>query len=735
MFTDKPPTGSFYALDFSPSPLADKFAAVYQELLIDHDPRDILVLKRIPCNLDPLSDHIQNALGMQVRPNVQSIPQHASHVVEIDDPDLDRLAYEQRIELLADVIESTNWADLLNDAEARFDSFRWPDNYQRADVIEFFETASAQDSFGRDVGQVLLEATRQGGFTPPEEDAERHVLIAALACLNDRFHDRLDAHGLVERANIVPRATEALQNDTTYEQVASGFEAILALEFEEYTANDRRYLAQLAADTDLVAIGERNASIQRVKTEPGELDDLRDDCVIDFESGDPPTLDDSGETHQSVTDPGQIASFLATDNEPVDTVSAVHLHESTFRDQISAVANEIEYLRHDTETAYNDFAVVVNSLGDRLSEARRHLRAAGLPTRNVGAPALAEDPAVTELYAFVQFLLNRDENARSWLSARVDDFSADLTEACNTGLPETTLNRWIVNTDLKERVATGESHIEIQEQFQNIQRVTDLARFINQTSLLDNDLPTFKHVLERAIRFDAAYTHTIETAPRTHGVTATDIQGVKHEDYETVFLLNVVDQEYPGGERLTPLFPKPWLTEMSEYPAITEVDDDMIDATFETYTGDRSTSAFDAYYHHRERRKLAMGARMATEHLYFCTYDSQDNGLGRAYNPSRYLYRLKEQDWTAFDELSLETDDRPIRTWEKVAEYILDQPWDELEGIVNAAHTGETAEIEDAEEVFGVIQGLLSEDDVDPVFADAVASQFAMSCGEVMHGD
>lgn len=735
MSTDNPPTGKFYALDFSPSPLADQFATAFQELLEDHDSRDILVLKRIPCNLDALADHIQDTLGLMVRPNVQSLPQHASHVVEINDPDIDRLAYEQRIELLADVIESTDWETLIDEATTRFDDVRWPDNYERSDVIEFFQTASDQDSFGRDVGQVLLGATRQGGFTPPDDDAERHILIAALACLNDRFHDRLDAHGLVERANIVPRATDALQDDTTYDHVASGFEAILALEFEEYTANDRRYLAQLAADTDLIAIGERNASIQRVKTEPGEMDDLRDDCVINFDPGDPATLNDTGEIHRSDTDSGQIASFLATDTDPADTVSAAHLHESTFRDQISAVANEIEYLRHDTDAEYSDFAVVVNSLGDRLSEARRHLRAAGLPTQTVGAPALAEDPAVTELYALVQFLLNRDTDAESWLTARVDGFSSDLVEACNTGSLETLLNRWIVNTDLKERVATDESHIEIQEQFQNIERVTDLAQFIDQTTLLDSDLPTFKHVLERAIRFDAAYTHTIETAPRMHGVGVTDIQGVKHEAYNTVFLLNVVDQEYPGRERLTSLFPKPWLTEMPGYPAITEVAEETIGATYGTFTGDRSTSAFDTFYHHRERRKLALGARAATDNLYFCTYDSQDNGLGRAYNPSRYLYQLKEKDQITVDDLSMESDDRPIRTREKVAEYILNQPWDELEGIVNAAHTGETAEIEETEEVFGVIQSLLSEDDVDPVFADAVASQFALARGEVVHGD
>ncbi|WP_435119818.1 hypothetical protein [Halolamina sp. C58] len=735
MDTDTPPTGKFYALNFSPAPLTDQFAAVYEELLDDHNPRDILVLKRIPCNLDPLADHIQTALGLQVRPNVQSTPQHASHVVEINDPDIDRLAYEQRIELLADVIESTNWEDLVDEATTRIDNVRWPENYQRADVIEFFQTASEQDSFGRDVGQVLLEATRQGGFTPEDDEAERHILIATLACLNDRFHERLDTHGLVERANIIPRGTDALQDDTTYDHVASGFEAILALEFEEYTANDRRYLAHLAQDADLIAIGERNASIQRVKTEPGELNELREDSVIDFETGEPPTLDEPAGTRRSVTGPGRIASFLATNIDLTDTVSGTHLHESTFREQISAVANEIEYLRHDDDDEYSDFAVVVNSLGDRLSEARRHLRAAGLPTQTVGAPALAEDPAVTELYAFVQFLLNRDEDARSWLTARVDDFSPELAEACGSGSPSTTLNRWIVNTDLKERVATGESHIEIQEQFQNIKRVTELAQFIDQTTLMDSDLPTFKHVLERAIRFDAAYTHTIETAPQSHGITVTDIQGVKHESYNTVFLLNVVDQEYPGGERLTPLFPKPWLKNMPEYPAVTAVDEDTIETTYETYTGDRSTSAFDTYYHHRERRKLALGARAATENLYFCTYDSQESGLGRAYNPSRYLNHLQDQEQIGVDALSPESDDRPIQTREKVVEYILDQPWEELEGIVNAAHTGETAEIEDTEEVFGVIQNLLSDDDVDPVFADAVASQFAMARGDVMQSD
>ena len=56
------------------------------------------------------------------------------------------------------------------------------------------------------------------------------------------------------------------------------------------------------------------------------------------------------------------------------------------------------------------------------------------------APALAEDPAVTKLYALVQFLLNRDENARSWLTARVEDFSPELAEACNSGAPRTTLD-------------------------------------------------------------------------------------------------------------------------------------------------------------------------------------------------------------------------------------------------------------------------------------------------------
>ncbi|PSP74774.1 hypothetical protein BRC86_04615 [Halobacteriales archaeon QS_3_64_16] len=167
-----------------------------------------------------------------------------------------------------------------------------------------------------------------------------------------------------------------------------------------------------------------------MKTEPGTLEDLREDRGIDFETGEPRALEDAIDTPRSVTGPGRTASFLATDTEPTDTVSAVHLHGSTFRDQISAVANEIEYRRHDGDSDYSDFAVVVNSLGDRLSEACRHLRAAGLPTQTVGAPALAEDPAVTELYALVQFLLNRDEDARSWLTARVEDFSPEFAEAC-----------------------------------------------------------------------------------------------------------------------------------------------------------------------------------------------------------------------------------------------------------------------------------------------------------------
>ena len=51
-------TGGFYVPALSPFPVADRFAAVYQELLEDHDPRDILFLKRVPCNLGPLAEHI-----------------------------------------------------------------------------------------------------------------------------------------------------------------------------------------------------------------------------------------------------------------------------------------------------------------------------------------------------------------------------------------------------------------------------------------------------------------------------------------------------------------------------------------------------------------------------------------------------------------------------------------------------------------------------------------------------
>ena len=728
MAPDSAVTGRFYAFDFGSSSPADQIAAVYEDLAAAYDPRNILVLKRIPCSLESLADHIRLCLDQQIRPNIQSVPQHASYVVEMDNPDIDRLAYEQRIELLSGLTESTNWERLLEEAETRFGTLRWPGAYQRTDILEFLETASTQDSFGKDVGQVLLEATRQGGFRI-DYSSGPHALIAVLACLNDRFHDRLRDHGLVERANIIPRATRALEDETTYEQVAAGFEAILAVEFEEYAENDRRYLANLAADAELVAVGERNASIQRIKTEPGSVDDIREHCCIDFEVAEMPAKR-LERTDHAETAPGAIGSFLATGREPTTSVSVIHLHESTFGEQLRTVANEIEHLRARNELAYSEFAVVLNSVGDQLSDARRQLRASGLPTRTVGAPALAEDPAVTELYAFVQYLLNRDTDAESWLRARVTEFSPELAEACNHGTLEARLNRWIINTDLKQRVATGESHIEIQEQFRNIERITDLAKFIDQTSLLESDLPTFKHVLQRAIRFDGAYTHTIETAPQRHGITVTDVQGIKHDTYNTVFVLNVIDQTYPGTERLTPLFPTPWLTEMPGYPAVTEVDDGLIAGTFETAGGERSTSGFDAYYHHRERRKLALGVRAASDNLYVCSYDSEESGLGRAHTPSRYLYALSEQPQISLEALSMT--DRPIRTRQNVAEYVLDQPWAELEAIVNAAHTGETAAIEETEAVFGAIQTLLADEDVDPVFAEAVASQFALARGEVI---
>ncbi|QRV13757.1 hypothetical protein JMJ58_12415 [Haloterrigena salifodinae] len=742
--------------------LFDWIAGEYAALAAEYGPRNVLVLKRHPAGLERLADALadtETTDGTPQSPRVESLPEHASKVLEALDPTLDRLEYEERIELISLVIDGAS-----------------------REVPPYLERAAAHESFARDVGQLLLEATRQRLRLADVESEDPHDCLAFLYAMNDRFHAELEDRGYVERADVIPRTVDALEanTDDLRTRIGESIDAVLAVEFEEYRRLDRRYLAALTTDADLVCLGERHASVERTRVESGSIEDhLGDGLEIEVLESDENGSETAASPHRSVTrllatgeTPRTAGGAPQTTDEasrPIDGLSpttgrsttgyARRIRTRTAREQIRSVATEIQALRDRNGWSYDAVAVAVPRI-ERVPETRTQLREAGIPTATIGTPSLAEDPAVNELYAFVtlQCARERDGDGRidaafagdrgspdrgaddpetvalERLRARVDDFSPALLADCAGASVSRSLERWIRRTDLKGRIAREEDWIDAREGNAGVRRVLEIARFVEETDLVGPDWGGLRRMLRRTIQYDAPYVHAVETQPPTGGVTVCAVDDLKYDSREAVFLLDLIDDTYPGEQFLTQLFPTAWLREMDSYPAVTDPSVEDVTSTFATVDVDGVGDPFETYHAQRSRRRLALGARAARSRLYCCSYERGAGGLRRTYDESRYLQELEATPGLELQAVDADTD-AAIHGESNALEALLAQPRGELERILREASTGGEADLGATEELFEEIAVVLAEGDVDDELAEAVRSQFEFAAGEVIRDD
>ncbi|ELY80890.1 hypothetical protein [Natrinema gari] len=732
----------------APAPGSDVFATVaaeYAALAAEHGPRNVLVLKRHPAGLESVAEALADAGrgrndGGPRSPRLESLPEHASKTIEEYDPTLDRLEYEERIELISLVIDGASRS-----------------------VPDYLERAAAHESFARDVGQLLLAATRQ---RIDRDDLESpHDCLAFLYAMNDRFHAELDDRGYVERADVIPQAVDLLEADAdgVRSRVTASFDAVLAVEFEEYRRLDRRYLAALADDADLVCIGERHASVERTRVETGCIADVARDAGLDIELLEPVSADGTadGPPQQPVT------RFLATGDrsEGHDATDAGptggrpsgrarRIRTETAREQVRAVATEIQSLSDRHGWSYDEFAVAVPRV-ERVPETRRRLRDAGIPTATIGTPSLAEDPAVNELYAVVACQCERDgdsdalerrdadpspassepqEVSLNRLQARIPEFSTGLLAETDGASVRRSLERWISRTDLKGRIAREEAWVDAREQYEGIRRVLEIARFVEETDLVGPDWQGLRRMLRRTIRYDAPYVHAVETRPPVGGVTVCAIDDLKYDSRQTVFLLDLIDETYPGEQFLTQLFPSAWLRTMPAYPAVTDPSLAETAATFEPVDATAVGDPFETYHAQRSRRRLALGARAAEHALYLCSYERGAGGLQRTHDESRYLKLLESTPGLALTNVDAAAG-AAIHGETNAVEALLDQPRGELERVLREASTGGEADLGATEALFEEIAVVLEDGDIDAELAEAVRSQFEFAAGEVVRDD
>jgi hypothetical protein len=672
---------------FSPTgpPLEERVAPIFAECLHEHDVGDILVLKRFPTGIETFTDVLATHVDSVERPEVMSLTRFARTILEASPENPTLVSQHERAAVLASVLSEYEWTD------------------------SFLQQASAFDAFEDDVGRFTLAAAWQNQNVDTTDSS-----LAELFDFTAHLQEVLATNGYAERASIIPRALEYMETETASPPILDRFDVILTVEVEEFSALERRFLAAASTDTELVCVGERHGSIQRIRNEPGDITDYLHMETVVHDSSSP------------ISGPAQVAAHLATGEAPQPEApnGLFEITEETFADQVQTVAEEIERRRTTEGWSYDEFAVVLKDSSSPIQETVRILQQAGIPTASITTSALSDDPAARELYHVARYLESGgDDQSRTLLEARVPDFTTILDDdELATESVSNALTTWVLDTDLKQRVASTESRLEARIQFQHIGRVLDLARFVEGCPLLDSSWDAFCQALERAFRYSAPDFYS-EVDVKEGGVLVDSARVVKNASWKAVFVLNVVEEEYPAVPRFSSLFPIAQLKSLPEYPAVTSPTRDEVRETFPT-ADDDINHPFSAYYTELSRRLLAVGANAATDQLYFCTYAENAADPGKYKQPSRFLQQLRDQ--FEFDSITHED----VHSQGRAATRVLSSVERALQDVRTAPVTGDDVDLDAVETQFGAIQQLLDETD-DPELEAAFEAHVDFAEGRV----
>ncbi|MFB6251496.1 MAG: DNA helicase UvrD [Halobellus sp.] len=628
----------------------------YRTLLDNYDSEDVLVVTGAPTSTDTFRETLGAELPGAATPYVTSLVVHAT-----------------------DVLNQTDDRVILSDALRRELLHRFLADYEWD--TEYLQRASEQPSFIEDVDAVMSTISWQ--TVTPDETPELRDITAAL----DAFHEWLAEHDHIERGQLISEALDVLTGDARDDVV--DFEAVLAVEFEEFFPLDRAYLDALAGDCELVCIAEENASVRRTWVETGPVTDY-----VSFSET------RRGESETPSTRPAATAAYFADETAPADpeTGSVSILATDSSDEQLAEIANEIEDLVAQSEWKYDDIAVATKQSGSTVTDTIEALERAGIPTESTTVTGFGDDPAIRELLAAVRQLAADDEDAVPDHGPELDSERLDRVREMDS--LEAGIRWWATDAGLKERIAERATPLDARAQFGNVKRAFRMAEFLEDTAFIDATWASFEEMLERAHEYAPQQNQTSAT-DLNGGVRVDHLQAIKNESFRAVFLVNLVDSEYPGDPFLTRLFPTERVASMPDYPGVTELDGADVDATFPT-TSTASGRPFARYHTEHARRRLAIGAGAADEHLYCCLYEYEDTALEERAQASRFLT-------DAYDRLPWVTDaDDPHITSEQAAEdFLLSRVDDALAAVRRTNSQDVTVSLDEVEAELGEIQDLL----------------------------
>jgi len=648
--------GTLVSIAFGAENVARTARAEYADLLDTYDSEDVLVVTSAPTSTEAFREFLDAELPGAATPWVTSLVVHATDVLDQTD-DRTVLSDALRRELLHRFLTEHEWE------------------------TEYLQRASEHPSFVEDAATVIDTLSWQSAH--PDETPELRDLRDAL----DAFHERLAEHDHMERGQLISDARDVLASDTRDDVVDA--EAVLAVEFEEFFPGDRAYLDALTTDCDHVCIAEENASVRRTWMEPGPVTEY-----VSF-----------GETRRGhaaspPARPAATAAYFAKETAPEDpeTGSVSVLATDSRDDQLDAVADEIEALVSRADWTYDDVAVATKGSGSAVTDAIDALERAGLPTESATVTGFGDDPAIRELLAVVRHLATDEDDDTQDHGPELD--SARVERAGEFDRLDDGIRWWATDAGLKARIAERASPLDARAQFGNVRRAFRMAAFLEDTDFLDSTWASYEEMLERAHEYAPQHKQTSAT-DLDGGVRVDHVQALKNESFRAVFLVDLTDAEYPGDPSFTRLFPTERVAAMPDYPGVTELDADAVSETFPT-DSTASSRPFARYHAEHARRRLAVGASVATERLYCCLYEYEDTALEERAQASRFLTE-------AYDALPWldEADDAGITSERAAEEYLLSRVDDALAEVRRANSQDVTVSLDDVEAELGEIQALL----------------------------
>lgn len=680
-----PFNGTLLTVPFASGSLQSTITDQYRQLLETHDSEDILVLSGSPTSMATVRELFDDEVPGAAVPRVSSPVVQATDVMNKTD-ERTILSDALRLELVHRFLEEYEWE------------------------TEYLQRSADQPSFANDIAQLMQTHTwQQTTFdTTPE--------LVDVAAAVEAFQEWLAEHNHMERGQIIAEALPVFEDPARRDEAVDAT-AVLVVEFEEFFSLDRRYLSTLADGLELVCIAETDASVRRSGMETGPVTDN-----VTF------TTERHLEGSSPSTRPAAMAAHLARGEVPEDpeTGTVDVLAAETADEQVDAVADEIERLRDQDDWTYEDIAVACPQSGSAVTDTIQTLERSGIPTESTSVVGFGDDPAVRELLRVVRYL------AADSSDQPVDDMDGpDLDESMLEPIVEMDgladpLRRWATESGLKTRIAEETHPLDARSQFGNVGRVFRMADFVEDTPFLEASWSSFAELLERAHDHAPQHNQTSATE-RSGGIRVDHPQALKNGQFRAVFVLNTVDQEYPGDPGLlTRLFPRERVANMPDYPGVTTIDEAAVDATFSTDSTE-SSRPFRQYYAEHARRRLAVGAAAASERLYCCLYEYEDTALQERAQASRFLTAAYETlPWLT------EAADREIRSEQAAEEYLLSRIDRALADVRRTHSQDVTVSLDELEDDLIEIQTLLeASDERGDRLGDALQARVSFAEGRV----